>query len=642
MCGIAGIIGSSSQAMGLRMLSKIRHRGPDGESIWTSPHGEQPATLCHARLAILDLTELGAQPFHSKDKRYVMVFNGEIYNYIELKAQLEAVYGIEFVSSSDTEVLLEGLIREGIEFLHKCNGMWALCLWDRVKETAFFARDRFGIKPLFYSELNPGIFAFSSEMKGLTTLLAKIEPSPWIDSLFGNQFDYEATEFCAINQIKRLPPGSYGIYSNGVLQVRRWWNTLDYLQEVEASYESQILHWRDLFLDSTALRMRSDVRIGTALSGGLDSSSVLAAMNQVVEGHPNRHFGSHDWRHAICCAYFGSDLDESKWANMVARQFNVSFSLVDVDPIGSCVDIEQSLAQVEDPYLTMPLPMLATYKAIKEKQISVTLDGHGADELFSGYGHLKYAYNCATTRRELSEIIAIDESARTGIYSPREQGIIRERVKTYFVQFLSRLKVYPRSLIRSLRNDYSASDLCDPVLAASAALKDELREHSAFASMDSLSQVLFEIFHLTILPTLLRNYDRYSMSNALEIRMPFMDWRLVCYTFSLPWRSKVGGTFTKRIQRDAMAGLLCDPIRLRRDKIGWNAPMHEWLKGPLLPSLQKILVDSSNSRYSSKASHGIHEFMAKKNPSFLDGQIAWNAIMPALWMNSLATSEVWR
>jgi asparagine synthase (glutamine-hydrolysing) len=642
MCGIAGIIGKSDEVVGLKMLSKIRHRGPDGEGVWSSPAGEYPTTLCHARLAILDLTETGAQPFFTKDQRYVIVFNGEIYNYIELRSYLEAAYGINFISTSDTEIILEGLVREGVDFLHKCNGMWALCLWDRVAQSAFLARDRFGVKPLFYSELGDGVLAFSSEMKGLSILLEKIEPSPWIDTLFKNQFEYEATEYCAINQIKRLPLGSYAICGKDNIKVRRWWNTLDHLLQVDSSYDSQVSHWRDLFLDSTALRMRSDVRIGTALSGGLDSSSVLAAMAQVAKSYPSRHCGLDDWRSAVCCFYSGSELDESKWAEMAARQFNVSFSLVDVNPIDSFFAIESSLAQVEDPYLTMPLPMLATYKAIKNKGISVTLDGHGADELFSGYGHLKVAYSCARSRKELIEIIAIEESTRTGVYSPRQRRMIREQVKTYFLRFLSKYKIYPSSVLRSLRNNYESSDCFDPVLASASTLKAQVRNHNAFASMDSFSQVLYEIFHLSILPTLLRNYDRYSMANALEIRMPFMDWRLVCYTFSLPWRSKIGGTFTKRIQRDAMLGLLSDPIRLRRDKIGWNAPIHEWLRGPLKSTIQTLLADTSESPYTSRSKAGIHEFMAKKNPTFHDGQKVWNSIMPALWVESLSSSEVWR
>ena len=188
--------------------------------------------------------------------------------------------------------------------LAKCNGMWAFCFWDRFESKALFARDRFGIKPLFYTFLSGSKIAFSSEMKGLSPLLDSVLPSKYIDGIFTHQFDYEFSDICAIEGILRLPAGCVGSFENGRLNVEKWWNTLDNLPQVDSSYANQVQEWKDLFFNSVELRMRSDVRIGTALSGGLDSSSVLAAMASI--GTTSHNFSDRlasDWQHGICCSF---------------------------------------------------------------------------------------------------------------------------------------------------------------------------------------------------------------------------------------------------------------------------------------------------------------------------------------------------
>jgi len=642
MCGIAGIIGKRDKAASQMMLEKIKHRGPDADGIWLSPINEFPASLCHTRLSILDLSEAGSQPFHSVDNRYVIVFNGEIYNYIELRDALISKYRISFRSRTDTEVLLYGFTLEGIDFLSKCNGMWAFCVWDRLENKATLCRDRFGVKPLYYIKINSGALGFSSEMKGLTPLLNSVHPSTNIESFFSNPFDYEFSDLCSINGISRIPGGSYAEFSNGKLEVTQWWNTLDHINRKDGAYPTLVNQWGELFTDSVKLRMRSDVRIGTALSGGLDSSSVLAVMAQIgrCEQH-NQDRITHDWQHGICCSYPGSSLDETAWAARVAESCGVAFNSVAVNPIQSSWDLLHSLAQVEDPYITMPLPMLATYQAIKSLGVSVTLDGHGADELFSGYGHLNAALNCASSYNEYQEIIAIEASTRTGVFSRKEQESIKNRLRIHLKILLAKHKIFPRTILKSLLSrEYEPENNLDAFSSRLFKARLEMRNHENFKAMDLFSQVLYEIFHLTILPTLLRNYDRYSMANGLEIRMPFMDWRLVCYTFSLPWQAKLGGSFTKRIQRDSLSGVLCDDIRLRRDKIGWNAPVHEWFRGPLRPSIEESLKNLNDTPYIRKGVKAWEIFNNISHPTFADGQQLWISILPQLWMNSLS-SHVW-
>lgn len=613
MCGIAGVIGSNSRALGEKMLSKLAHRGPDGNGIWVSPEGDFPALLCHTRLSILDLSKAADQPFVSFDKRYILTYNGEIYNFLELKKDLQAS-GCQFRTDSDTEVLLTGLIRDGASFLDKCNGMWAFCLWDRFERKAFFCRDRFGVKPLYYTYLEDGSLAFSSEMKGLTPFLSSVEPSPWIDECYSNQFGYESTSKCVINKISRFMPSYSYTFCDNKLRNEKWWNALDHISPTGLNYHDQVSHWKALFLDAVSIRMRSDVPIGTALSGGLDSSSVMAAMSYVAKSNQSNLRISSSWQHGFCSSFPGSSLDEVTWAKKVADSLSCNLTSLYIDPVNSAWSLDDALAAVEDPYLTIPLPMLATYKAIKNNGISVTIDGHGSDELFSGYGHIYNALLCSKTRSQFKEIISIEESTRTGILSPNEK--IRKRIylKLILKEFLLKNKLLPSGFLVALSSSCSSE------------YRQELarvRSHPNYLSMDFFSQQLYEIYVLSILPTLLRNYDRYSMVSGVEVRMPFMDWRLMSFTFSLPWTSKLGGGFTKRIQRDAMQGILIDEVRTRRDKIGWNAPAHEWFKSPLRAYVDDLLLKSKNSKYYSSASKSWIRFQNTPSPDFF----RWSEIM---------------
>lgn len=631
MCGISGFLGYRGEQAAHRMLQKLYHRGPDHQAYWISPDGEYPVTLCHTRLSIIDLSG-GVQPFHSSDQRYTLVFNGEIYNHVSLRKELEAKNYI-FSTSSDTEVLLYGLIDQGIDFLHKCNGMWSFCFWDRLLNSALLVRDRFGIKPLYYSIIGQNQIVFASEIKAITAVLGSISPHSHINYMLRNHFAYEATSHTVIEGIKSIPPGFFATYCHSQVSIERWWNTLDNLTSVSDSYRDHVEHWQSIFRDAVSLRMTSDVPIGTALSGGLDSSSVVAMMSSIANNQRLNDLQK-DWQHGFCSHYPNSSLDELAWAEKVADDSGVNLTCVTIDPLNTNTDLLSSIAFTESPYLTPALPMLQTYSAIKAHGVSVTLDGHGSDEMFSGYGHILKALYCVKKRKEFLEIMAIDDSTRTGIFSPKE----RLRVRDLAYYQLKNLLFASKAAIKSSFNAFSFNPIVDEL---------ELRRkcdasHESFRSMDPFSRVLFGLFHHTILPTLLRNYDRYSMYSGVEVRMPFMDYRLVTYTYSLPWTSKLGGGFTKRIQRDALKGVLGDYVRLRRDKIGWNAPMHEWFAGPWSDQVQSLLCSLDiDPLLLSKSKLAWHQFNSIQTPTFTDGQRLWNSLLPALWYGSLSDSS-WR
>ena len=626
MCGIIGTIGfKDNSKLNIKILS---HRGPDSSGKWSSLENEFPIVLGHTRLAILDLTKTGNQPLLENNNRYVFVFNGEIYNFIELRKQLESL-GHIFKTQTDTEVFLKGLISEGPEFQLRCNGMWSFCLWDRKEKTALFGRDRFGKKPLFYSFIESEKLVFASEMKAIYPFLNSLKPNENINIYLQKLFDYETSEDCVVAGIKRLPPGYYAVYKNGKLTTKRWWNTLDHLEEVPKSYEEQVDRWREIFLDSVKIRMRSDVRIGTALSGGLDSSAIFSSMKFLANQKDSQLRESKDWQHGFCSHFPGSSLDEVKWARAISKDMNIPLNEVIIDPSNSGWTIKDALYQVEDPYLTLPLPMLATYRAISNAGVKVTLDGHGADELLGGYGELSSAFK-SSNPKQTAELLSIMNSVVSGKYLSNTKNLKINHIKYKFIHFLKSHLKEPKKFLEYIlgskdweyfRYKLNYSDQSNP----------------EFKKLDPLSQDLYETFHITILPTLLRNYDRYSMASGIEIRMPFMDHRLVTYTFSLPWTSKVGGTFTKRIMRDALKGILPDKIRTRRDKIGWNAPLHEWFKGSLKNQIEELIEKEILPKKIKKA---WKKFQKKTNPNFYDGQIIWKLLMPELWKRSLILKNI--
>lgn len=612
MCGITGIIGADNLTKS--HLELLRHRGPDSCGMWKAPAGEFPAGLGHTRLSIIGLDSSGNQPMLSRDERYVLVFNGEIYNFIELKLELEK-RGHIFITKTDTEILLYGLIEYGPKFMLKCNGMWAFCLWDRLAKKALFGRDRFGKKPLYFAKLPHQGISFASEMKGLYPYLSKIEPSNDIEVHFKKLFDYEHTEDCVVKGITRLQPGHYATWSGGELSVRRWWNTLDHLITPPVRYEEQVEQWREIFLDAVRLRMRADVKIGTALSGGLDSSATFSAMAYLAKNGYTDGRSSSEWQHGFCAHYPDSTLDESNWAKIVTDAFDLPLDLVEINPTGSKWTLEDALYQVEDPYLTMPTPMLELYSAISKAGVKVTLDGHGADELFSGYGHIPLAYLNASNN-EMIEIDAIEKSTRTGILSLNSSSTVKWRLE-------KKIGAYSRPYVEKLKD----------LVRGVPSLSYEDKKHPEFKKMTKFDQSLYELFHVTALPTLLRNYDRYSMASGVEVRMPFLDYRLVCCTFSLPWTSKLGGGYTKRILRDAMKGIVPEEIRKRRDKIGWNAPLHEWLTSKELAiQIDTIAGESSSNEKINKI---WTKYRKIKTPNFMDGQKVWKKMLPHLWKHSL-------
>lgn len=606
MCGIFGYIGNISDQLAAFCTDSLSHRGPDGRGIWRS----ESVTLGHRRLTVLDVSSQGSQPMLYGNGRYAITYNGEIYNFLEIRKELQNK-GCAFMSESDTEVVLAAFAEWGEQCLDRFNGMWSFAIWDNHEQSLFLCRDRFGKKPLFYA-LQPTGFAFASEMKALFPLFSDVRPNVSLVRDAAQMFTYESTENCLIEGIKRFPAGHYGWLKKGKLTIKRWWCTLDHLTEVSERYEEQVEQFRDLFVDACRLRMRSDVPIGTALSGGLDSSSTISVMAHVSR-HLNGERGSDDWQHAFVACFPGTPLDEKKYAQMVTDYLGIDANFLDINPLNGIDRLSEYLYLFEELYITSPLPFMAVYEAMHKQGVKVTLDGHGADELFGGYS-FDFVSALSDAGLNHSKIKSVLDAYDGVVSQPSCQFSVKPRWYRWLQWHGGCLKDY--LLSRGAGHGVDES-------------------HPGWLRLDNLNKTLYRSVHEAVLPTLLRNYDRYSMANGVEIRMPFMDHRIVSFAFSIPWDSKIRNGFSKSIVRDAMSSYMPFDVAYRKSKIGFNSPIIEWMKGPLKP----FFLDTVHSESFKSCTLIDPTFVAKKikyviwgrDVPFSLGEAAWSSLVPFLW-----------
>ena len=615
MCGILGISHSTNQEAFRHALDQLAHRGPDGSGIWVSGDGQ--AQMGHRRLSILDLSELGKQPMHYQ--HLSITFNGEIYNFVEIKQELEKK-GHRFRSASDTEVVLAAYLEWGAACLSRFNGMWSFCIWDDLKKEFFLSRDRFGKKPLFYA-FDQGRFIFGSEMKAIAHLMLKVEISEDFKWCRNNLYLYENTEKCLVKGIKRFPAGSYAYFKprDSFLKPVQFWNTLDHLvSDIPQRYEDQVLLFRDLFFDSCRLRMRADVPIGTALSGGLDSSATISALAHINRSLPADGRQSRDWQHAFTASFPDSPLDESAYARQVTNHLGIPLELMEVDVADSTSRFAHYFYTFEEIYTTSPVPMIETYRAIKQRGVTVSLDGHGADEILSGYAYNLYEaiFDSRFSPSDIKQII----QTRFGLMGRSFSNADYADLGKYLLR---------RNGIELLHwlNDKA------PYLLENKSLP--VPKAPYIKELGYFNSTLYGAFNNSVLPTLLRNFDRASMASSVEIRMPFMDHRLVSLAFSLPWTSKIRNGYTKSILRDALAPYMPSEITHRKAKIGFNTPTSEWMKSGwksyLLDMVHSADFEQSAVIEAPQARQSVLEVINHPQPSYLMGYRAWNKIAPFFW-----------
>ena len=514
MCGIVGIVGNDFEANKTsEMLYVQKHRGPDYTEIWK----DETCSLGHNRLAIIDLSKDSNQPFIDNSERYVLVYNGEIYNYLELKEELKYTYN--FNTFSDTEVLIAAYLKWGKDCLHKLNGMFAFAIWDKKEKKMFAARDRFGVKPFYYTQKGSSL-AFASEIKALHKLkiTAKANKKVWANYfVYGSYGLPNETFYEAISQ---LPGGHYLEFQEENIQINKWYNFEKEIKKytTEESFEIVKEKYTQLLTDSIRLRFRADVPVGFNLSGGLDSSTLLAFVN---------HVNQHKTNNIKAYTFYTDDerYDELPWVEEMISLTNNSLQKIKLS-FEDVEDFSKKIAYHQDePYGGLPTIAYANiFKKAREHGTLVLLDGQGMDEQWAGYDYYLKSNNAT--------IQGVKKSP------------FRPKVLSSEVFELAEKPTYPTPF------------------------NDEI--------LDKQYRDLF----FTKIPRALRFNDRISMAHSTELREPFLDYRLVEYAFAQPLEYKIKGGIQKYLLRDIVSEYLSDSITYA-PKRPLQTPQREWLGNEL-------------------------------------------------------------
>ncbi len=613
MCGIAGLYDRDGRAdLGrLHQMSRLlRHRGPDDEGlvlidaqrggalplggpdttaeVYSSPyryapgHSGPPAEarfdvgLVHRRLSILDLSPGGHQPMCDAEGSCWITYNGEIYNHVELRDALAAL-GERFVSTSDTEVILAAYRRFGRECLSRLNGMFAFALWDARRRELFCARDRFGVKP-FYYQFDGGHFAFASEPKALVLTQPRrivARPEAVRDLLALDWVDHEIHTF--FDGLWQLPAGHALVAGEKGLAVRRWW-TLDPARRATGEPAQWAREFEQLFTDAVRLRLRADVAVGSCLSGGLDSTAVVTTAAR-LGARP---------LHAFSCAYEeGPAYDERPYVRAAVEASGAVSHLVVPDGSDFWAVFDRLAGQQDEP--TAGPGLYSQWKVMElahQAGLKVLLDGQGGDETLGGY----FRYLPMVLRDRLAAADLPGFLVRF--------GAVAARLGAAHTLALTLEPWLPGGLIAPLRRRFGQGK--DRVLTERLRKLDAPappRPPREFASA-LLRQQAFDTLQ-RLLPSLLRYEDRNSMAYSIETRLPFLDYRLVEFVFSLPDDQRLEGVRTKAILRRSLADRIPRRVLERQDKMGFETPIDVWLRGRFAPEVRRRLL-----------SHGpLHEWL---------------------------------
>lgn len=566
MCGIAGLIGPGAESRqdAVRRMNAIqRSRGPDDEGLFVEPR----AVLGHVRLAILDLTSAGHQPMSTPDGRFTVVYNGEIYNYLELQDELG---GREtFRSRTDTEVLLRAYARWGAGCLERLRGMFAFAIWDRQEHTMFLARDRFGIKPLHYAQ-HEGRWLFASEIKALLT--GGVEPRPdsavIAEYLCTSLYDHrEATFFAGI---RRLPPGHHlSIRADGRLDgPHRYYNLPSRVRPLQMPFDEAKARLLELLREAMRLHLRADVPVGINLSGGVDSS-VLLALAAEDPGRLQR-------LRAFTIDYPGTAYSERPWVEQLLERFPVPCTFTTMTAEACATAIPAMVWCQDEPFGGIPtVAWHSVYQTARGQGIPVLLDGSGVDDCFAGYRANVLRVLIRRMQERPRAEWSVELQAFCRVWQTDEVGLRRELDIVQAGSALAMDGTHPVHL-QAVREPYRR-------------LADRTFEEPRAFTDSSLHEELYAGVRSEKLPRMLRFSDRVSMAFSCEMRVPFLDHQIVELAFSFPEAFLVHGGWNKYIFREAVAGLLPESLRLA-PKRSVQSPQREWFtRGPLADLLESAL-----------------------------------------------------
>jgi asparagine synthase (glutamine-hydrolysing) len=571
MCGIAGIfnltsnIPVSNQEL-LRMNQAQRHRGPDASGTFL----QNNIGLAHVRLASIDVASHSDQPFHYEDAGLVVCFNGEIYNYIEVRKSL-VQHGYRFQTDSDTEVLVKAYAEWGEDMLSRLNGMWAFAIFDKAKNKLFCSRDRFGIKPFNYSTTN-GRFIFASEIKALLAIEPSLAQPDYsaLSLVLKKSIGAQNINTC-FEQVSRLPPGHQLVVQDGKLDMKRYWSFPE--DTLDITYDEAVEQLAELLEDSVHLCMRSDVPVGVALSSGLDSSSIA----QLAQQGSNKHLNT------FTSVYEDQHHSEFPAAKALAESLGLIPNAVPFHADNFIPHLSKVVYHLESPHsspATLPYWEIARTSSQKVK---VLIEGQGADELMAGYVN-----NCLSSaifdlcrqrqfKQALNELRTVYQTSKI----EKSYGVIGP---LYYAQMFVR-SIFPwtHGIYRHIRGDeqvYQGELKRTAVPHLALAADGNTKERLNSTLKNQMSSGLINLLHYG---------DAISMAFGLESRVPFLDYRLVEFCFRLPGSFKYRNGFGKAILRDAMRSNLPSSIVDTRNKFGFTVPYAQWFRDHPEQTIENIL-----------------------------------------------------
>ncbi|MBN2301625.1 MAG: asparagine synthase (glutamine-hydrolyzing) [Lentisphaerae bacterium] len=622
MCGICGFNWKDDNLVA-RMTDTMIHRGPDQQGVFCA----EGISLGHRRLSIIDLSEHGRQPMSNEDGSIRLVFNGEIYNFQELRADLEA-RGHVFASHADSEVIVHAYEEFGVESIHKLRGMFAFAIWDASQQTIFLARDRIGIKPLYY-HLSNGRLTFASEIKAILE-------NPQIERKLNRQalYDYVGFEFVPapntmFEGINKLPAGCCLLYKNGAIHLEQYWDLNFDPAPQHLSYSAAVEQERQLLDEAVRSHLVSDVPLGVFLSGGLDSSAIVAMMRRHITG-PIKTF---------TIGYHDKTFSELDYAQQVADYFATEHQILMIDDLQT-EHVEKALWHLDEPMTDLSAVPLFLVCQQAKKHVTVCLSGEGGDESFAGYDRFK----ASRINRWFSVIPA---PIRRGIIEKLVDALPDQPQKKGAINMLKRF-VEGSSLPEDgahLRWQYFTTEQRNRMLMKNDLFNvcdDPFRQvRDAAAKCDANDSVNKEIYldmRFMMTDSVLMKVDKMSMASSLEIRVPLLDHVFVEFMASLPGNWKLKGLRTKHVFRSALDGILPNNI-VNRGKQGYSLPVKNLLRGQLKEYMIALLNESPIIRHNMNIEYVnrlISEHLAMKHNH---NHVLWALMNIAVWQHKFAVHD---
>ncbi|MEP6900847.1 MAG: asparagine synthase (glutamine-hydrolyzing) [Actinomycetota bacterium] len=626
MCGINGIAFSkkSKRQIDRRVLEKMRdvqfHRGPDDGGIFT----DENVGLGHRRLSIVDVSH-GAQPMFNEDGSLVIIYNGEIYNHADYREELEAK-GHVYQTHCDSETILHLYEEYGVRCVEKLRGMFAFAIWNRREKTLFIARDRLGVKPLYYVHDEQENLFFGSEIKTLleaNAIKPELNYRALPDQLANHGTSFDETLFAGV---KRLLPGHTLLWQDGKLKIEEFWDVKFEPKHEEKSDAEFIEDWRELFKESVKLRLMADVPLGMFLSGGIDSSAIAAMMSQMVD-EPIKTFS---------VGFAEREANEFEYARIVARSFKTEHHEITITPEQFFAELPNLVWHEDEPLGFVASVPLYFVSKLAQKHVKVVLTGEGSDEILAGYGRYAKAVSLLNYGERYESLTPnfVREIVKSGasLFGGKLNRTFLTRQTDIENLFLDNFSVFSKAMQEKLLSVETKARISEQ--------NPYFYQNKWLAKTDA-KDVLDKLLYVdtkTYLHELLMKQDQMSMAASIESRVPFLDHKLVEFTAQMPVRMKLRGRETKFLLREAMKGVLPEEI-LTRSKMGFPVPVGNWFRGRFKHIVDEYVFSERTLQREIFNADFVREIAQKHNAGENHDERLWFLVNFEIWQRRFFDGE---